>query len=208
MVADLMIRLSSRKEGLLLKSQNKLFLVLASSILALIGLMATANTLFADAGNPILSTIRGDIVSRSDGKVDVYVRGQWWWDSHSSDCNTDRAGSGLALIWNDPAGKSGTDAFNGYKYTANNITVYLGTKTAVNGNPVDGMVHPSDRGNQVEGYNVAGTDYPANQKFVDPTPVASGKVTTTQTSAWRGGCGRLPLSATDSKGNPYGEATG
>ena len=34
--------------------------------------------------------------------VTVYVRGQWNWYSHNSDCNTDRAGAGVGIIWNDP----------------------------------------------------------------------------------------------------------
>ena len=37
-----------------------------------------------------------------NGTVTIYVRGQWWWDSHNADCNTDRAGAGVGIIWNDP----------------------------------------------------------------------------------------------------------
>ena len=32
----------------------------------------------------------------------MYVRGEWHWLSHKTDCSTDRAGSGVGLIWNDP----------------------------------------------------------------------------------------------------------
>jgi hypothetical protein len=57
---------------------------------------------FGDAGNPILGTIQGTLVTNPDGTVTVYVRGQWNWYSHNSDCNTDRAGAGVGIIWNDP----------------------------------------------------------------------------------------------------------
>ena len=33
------------------------------------------------------------------GPVTVYVRGQWTWLSHKSDCNFDRAATGVGIIW-------------------------------------------------------------------------------------------------------------
>jgi hypothetical protein len=267
----------------------------------------TAN---ADAGNPILGTIRAVATDNGNGTVTVFVRGQWNWLSHSSDCNTDRAATGLGVAWNDLNGPGTTkgnnevqrvaltgtvtggtfklkfggqqtgdiafnataaqvDAalealssigagnvsvtggpgpnspwsveftgdlgltdvpamtatknltgtgtgvsittltggsapvFNGFLVENGNISAYIGYKdaTAVGG-PTDRMVHPVDRGNQVEGYTVAGTDYPATQQFVDPSPADPNSFLT-----WKGGCGRLPLTATASKGsNP--ERTG
>jgi hypothetical protein len=244
-----------------------------------------------DAGNPIIGTIHGTIVPDNpndpSGPVTVYVRGQWNWLSHNSDCNFDRAATGVGIIWNDPSGadrtrsvstatRSGTtvtlttttaqtfavgdhitvagvsggtgfngdfvitardnthvkytssgtgsgsggtvtdnDVFNGFKVQKSPITAYVGTQTATSGNPVDQMVHPVDRGNQVEGYtsgtwtstaqgyttNTAG-DYPQGQAFADPSPPSPNSY-----ASWKGGCGREPLTATASKfGNP--EATG
>src|SRR5439155_21451799 len=65
-------------------------------------LMITAASAFADAGNPILGTIKASSVDNGDGTVTVYVRGQWNWLSHTTDCNSDRAATGVAVIWNDP----------------------------------------------------------------------------------------------------------
>jgi hypothetical protein len=55
----------------------------------------------ADAGNPVLGTIRGSLVTHNDGPVTVYVRGQWTWLSHKSECNFDRAATGVGIIWNE-----------------------------------------------------------------------------------------------------------
>ena len=60
-----------------------------------------ASSALADAGNPIIGTTKGDLVQNPDGTVTVYVRGQWNWLSHNSDCNFDRAATGLSMIWND-----------------------------------------------------------------------------------------------------------
>jgi hypothetical protein len=268
------------------------------SIVAALALSATfafyVASALGDAGNPILGTITGTVVpdnpSDPAGGVTVYVRGQWNWLTHTSDCNFDRAGTGVGIVWNDPNGadrtrtigtatRSGTtvtittttaqtfdvgdhitvsgvvggtgynggpfevtarsntslkytsagsgsgsggtvtdlDVYNGWKVQKSPITAYVGTQTAAGGNPVDRMVHPVDRGNQVEGYtsgtwtsttqgyatNTAG-DYPQGQAFADPSPPG---ITNTQVAAWKGGCGREPLTATASKGsNP--ERTG
>jgi hypothetical protein len=64
------------------------------------------------------------------------------------------------------------------------------------------MVHPADLGNVAEGYPGL-----ASQTFNDPTPPGIGS---TQLDAWRGGCGREPLTATSSPGpgvaaNPSGK---
>src|SRR5262249_23646922 len=67
---------------------------------------------FADAGNPILNTIRATAVDNNDGTITISVRGQWNWLSHDTDCNTDRAATGVGIIWNDlngPGTTRGTD---------------------------------------------------------------------------------------------------
>src|SRR5206468_9906417 len=84
-------------------------------------------------------------------------------------------------------------------------------------NTVDQMVHPVDRGNQVEGYtsgtfksttagyssNAAG-DFPFGQVFSDP---ATPGPTTANVMQWRGGCCRQLRTATASNNNPLCEGT-
>jgi hypothetical protein len=186
---------------------------LAVTALALVAMCAFyAPSALGDAGNPILGTIRGSIVpdnpSDPSGGVTVYVRGQWNWLSHNSDCNFDRAATGEGLIWTDPNSP-------GYTVTKGSVTAGVGVQSSTDGNLQDQMVHPVDRGNQVEGYtsgtwtstaqgyttNTAG-DFPQGQAFADPTPPSPNSYT-----SWKGGCGREPLTATASKfTNP--EATG
>jgi hypothetical protein len=150
----------------------------------------------ADASNPILGSIRGTVRDNPNGTATVFVRGQWNWLTHDTNCNFDRAGAGVAVAWNDPTEP-------GFVVDKANISVQVGVASLRSGdtvNKVDKMVHPVDRGNRPEGYIVAGKDFPAGQKFFDPTPP---RPTKANTAAWRGGCGRQPLSATASKGtNP------
>jgi hypothetical protein len=144
-----------------------------------------------DAGSPVVGTIRGTIVPDTSGSgVTVYVRGQWNWFSHTSDCNFDRAGTGVGLIWNDPNSA-------GYPVAKGSLTAAVGVQSSTDGNVVDQMVHPVDRGNVAQGYttNSAG-DYPVGQKFVDPSPPDPNSY-----SSWKGGCGRAPLSSTGPAGS-------
>ena len=58
----------------------------------------------ADAGKPTGESIHARVVPLGNdpaGPVRVYVQGQWNWLAHNGDCNTDRAGHGVAVIWND-----------------------------------------------------------------------------------------------------------
>jgi hypothetical protein len=160
-------------------------------------------TALGDAGNPIVGTIRGTIVPDASGPgMTVYVRGQWNWLSHNSDCNFDRAGIGVGIIWNDPNSP-------GYTVTKGSITAEVGVRSSTDGNAVDQMVHPADRGNVAQGHtagtwtsttqgyttNTAG-DYPRGQKFLDPSPANPNSY-----SSWKGGCGREPLSSTGPAGS-------
>ncbi|MDQ1425131.1 MAG: large repetitive protein, partial [Acidimicrobiaceae bacterium] len=171
---------------------------LTATVLALVGALtfSVAGAL-ADAGNPISGTIKANAVDNGNNTITVYVRGQWNWLSHTTDCNFDRAATGVGIVWNDSTEP-------GYTVAKNGISADIGVSSLRNGdavNLIDEMVHPTDRGNQVEGYTVAGTDYPASQLFVDPAPNAP--PTAAALAAWRGGCGRQPLTATASKGaNP------
>jgi uncharacterized repeat protein (TIGR01451 family) len=175
---------------------------LTAILLAFAGaaIFSVANA-YADAGNPITGTIRYTATDNGNGTITIYERGQWNWLSHNSDCNFDRAGTGVGVIWNDTTEP-------GYTVSKGNISAGVGISRLRGGdavNQVDRMVHPADRGNQVEGYTVAGTDYPAGQQFLDPLPVAAPGAA--QVAAWKGGCGREPLTATASKGT-HPERTG
>jgi hypothetical protein len=148
----------------------------------------------ADAGNPILGTIKGTAINNGDGTVTIYVRGQWNWLTHNGDCNKDRNGTGVGIIWDDPTEP-------GYLVEKGAVKAKVGIASLRPGdavNKVDQMVHPSDRGNVPQGYSVGGTDYPLGQQFVDPNPPG---ITGVQQSLWRSGCGRQPLTATAPKGN-------
>jgi hypothetical protein len=180
-----------------------------------VGFLAVMGTLtffvagaFADAGNPIVGTIKGNLVSTPmpgyPDAVTVYVRGQWNWLTHNSDCNADRAGAGAAFIWNDPNEP-------GYTITKGSISAGVGVKSKLNGdtlNNIDGTAHPADLGNVPESKSG-----PAGQSFADSTsgsdqPAGAAHPYTT----WKGGCGRLPLTDTAGGPNlgtfPTNEATG
>jgi hypothetical protein len=156
-----------------------------------------------DAGNSVVGTIRGTIVPDASGPgVTVYVRGQWNWLTHNSDCNFDRGGIGVGIIWNDPNSP-------GYSVTKGSITAAVGVRSSTDGNVVDQMVHPADRGNVPQGHtagtwtsttqayttNTAG-DYPQGQYFVDPSPPNPNSY-----ANWKGGCGREPLSSNGPAGS-------
>ena len=119
---------------------------LGVSILLVLGALLAlgASSALADAGNPINGTTKGDLVQNPDGTVTAYVRGEWNWLSHGSDCNFDRAGTGLAMVWNDPTE-------TGYTLTGKTVSAQVGVATKdgswADPNPIDGMVHPVDRGN-------------------------------------------------------------
>ena len=175
---------------------------LGVSILLVLGalLALNASSALADAGNPINGTTKGDLVQNPDGTVTAYVRGEWNWLSHGSDCNFDRAGTGLAMVWNDPTE-------TGYTLSGKTVSAQVGVATKdgswADPNPIDGMVHPVDRGNIPQKLpGVTKPPFEANQTFNDPAPQAAGVAHPTAT--WRGGCGREPLkqSATPTPGSP------
>ena len=165
-----------------------------AALLASVGLMSTLAVTFvatvnADAGNPILGTIAASSVFNADGTVTVYVRGQWNWYSHNSDCNYDRAGTGVGIIWNDPT-ETGFTVSKG----AISAQVGVASKSGVwaDPNPIDQMVHPVDLGNVPAGYGGA-----AGQQFVDPSSNNPADY-----ASWKGGCGREPITATANAAGP------
>jgi hypothetical protein len=104
--------------------------------------------------------------STADDTTTVTVTGGWVWTTHHSDCNTDRAGAGFAVDWNDP------DDPGFVVTTLNGVTIDVGSSVAVNGNAVDNVVHPTPGAVQFGG---SGKD----------TDVAL----PSQWALWRGGCG-------------------
>jgi uncharacterized repeat protein (TIGR01451 family) len=177
--------------------------------LTVIGLMGAfgAGTALADAPNPINGTTHGEIVTNPNGTVTVFVRGEWNWLSHNNDCNEDRAGAGLGLVWNDPTEP-------GYLISKNGISAAVGVASLRPGdtaNMVDGMVHPSDRGNVPQGFiepvlpPYTSPGFPSGQQFNDPAPQAQEQPH--PYTEWKGGCGREPLKGVASgqfEGHPWG----
>jgi hypothetical protein len=176
------------------RRSRSLLVIAAVAIGALIWVVGA----FADAGNPIVGTIKGSLVKNTDGTVTVYVRGQWNWLTHGSDCNVDRAGAGAAFIWNDPNEPgypiSGTTA-SGTKFTAG-----VGVAKKLNGdtlNNIDGTAHPADLGNVPESKPGNGGTFFDSTSGSDQPAGAAHPYTT-----WKGGCGREPLS--DTAAGPVG----
>src|SRR5438093_7618862 len=216
--------MAARTSGILGTVRRLGALVGGSAMLLTLAGLPAPETAYADAGNPILGTIHGSIQPNADGTVTVFVRGEWNWLSHNSDCNFDRAATGVGMIWNDPTEP-------GFTVTKAPISAGVGISslrgaTAPPGenpnaypdtqNTIDEMVHPVDRGNQAEGYtsgtfksttqgystNAAG-DFPSGQLFSDP---ASPAPTNANLALWRGGCGRELLTSMGAKSAPLGEA--
>jgi hypothetical protein len=158
--------------------------VLAAIAAISLALIANPTRTSADAGDPVSGTIQSTQVTNGDGTVTVYVRGQWVWTAHNSDCNTDRAGAGVAIAWNDPSEPG--YSLTGKSTSGQTITLGVGVQTLRTGdthNTVDEMVHPADVGNMASslpGYN--------GQLFKDPSPPTPNSYQT-----WNGGCGSEPL---------------
>ena len=64
-------------------------------------MLAFVANAFADAGNPIAGTIKATAVDNGNGTLTISVKGEWNWLSHNADCNDDRAGTGVGIVWND-----------------------------------------------------------------------------------------------------------
>jgi hypothetical protein len=95
------------------------------------------------------------------GGTDPVTNPGWQWTTHNTDCNTDRAGAGFAIGWNDPTDPG--NPLTGKTSSGQNLTIGLGTAT-------DNVVHPTPQ--QVSGK-------PAAHDVSNPSQYAS----------WLGGCG-------------------
>jgi uncharacterized repeat protein (TIGR01451 family) len=110
---------------------------------ALLALCVFAASAFADASDPVPSAthLAQPIQTNPDGSHTVTVAGGtnastdpgWQWTTHHSDCNTDRAGVGVAIAWNDP-----TDPGNPVTGNVNGKQVTIGVGTSS-----DNVVHPT-----------------------------------------------------------------
>jgi hypothetical protein len=108
---------------------------MGSVLLAL--LVALFVPALASADAPDVQTATGTIApGPNPGDRTVTVRGTWAWTTHHSDCNTNRAGVGVAIDWNDPT------------QLGNPVTTLNGDPIAV-GTPTDNVVHPAIPGNDV-----------------------------------------------------------
>jgi hypothetical protein len=107
--------------------------------------------------------------------VTLTLTGGWSWPSHGTDCNTDRAGAGVAVNWFDPQDRGFHVGFFDPNGGALNNTpggpddFGVGATGADGLNPVDDVVHPTE--------NDTGTG--AVVDIASPSAFAS----------WRGGCG-------------------
>jgi uncharacterized repeat protein (TIGR01451 family) len=114
-------------------------------------------------------------VDQATGHVTVTLTGGWSWPTHGSDCNTNRAGAGVAVNWFDPGDRGFHVAFfnvnGGTADTTPGGPDDFGVgATGANGlNPTDKAVHPTE--------NDTGTG--AVVDITDPSNFAN----------WRGGCG-------------------
>ena len=114
-------------------------------------------------------------VDSATGHVTVTLKGGWSWPTHGKDCNTDRAGAGVAVNWFDPQDRgfhlAFFDAGGGPvdKTPGGPDDFGVGATGADGLNPTDDVVHPTE--------NDTGTG--AVVDITDPGGFAS----------WRGGCG-------------------
>jgi uncharacterized repeat protein (TIGR01451 family) len=109
------------------------------------------------------------------GHVTVTLIGGWSWPTHGKDCNTDRAGAGIAVNWFDPQDRGFHVGFFDVAGGAVDTTpggpddFGVGATGASGLNAVDDVVHPTE--------NDTGTG--AVVDITDPSSFAN----------WRGGCG-------------------
>jgi len=142
--------------------------IAAAAALAVLGGVALADAPDVKVPPNQSPAVTATTVQNPNGTVTVTVKGSWAWPTHGSDCNLNRAGTGVAVDWfdsKDPGFDLGASApVNGVS-----TAIAVGSSLAVNGNAVDNVVHPTE--------NDTGTGAVANVS--DPS----------QYKNWRGGCG-------------------
>ena len=100
--------------------------VLRTGALVLVAALAVPAIAAADAPDitGATATVTGNTVT---------ISGSWAWTTHHSDCNTDRAGAGISVDWNDP------NAAGNHVTTLNGVSIDVGT-------PTDNNVHTTSGG--------------------------------------------------------------
>jgi hypothetical protein len=100
--------------------------VLRSGALALVAALVVPAMAAADA--PDITAPNATVAGNT-----VTINGSWAWTTHHSNCNTDRAGVGIAIDWNDP------------KEPGNLVTTLNGVQIDV-GTPTDNNVYTTSGG--------------------------------------------------------------
>src|SRR4051794_40242829 len=100
--------------------------VLRSGALALVAALVVPAMAAADA--PDITAANATVAGNT-----VTINGSWAWTTHHSNCNTDRAGVGIAIDWNDP------------KEPGNLVTTLNGVQIDV-GTPTDNNVYTTSGG--------------------------------------------------------------
>src|SRR4051794_32458917 len=104
--------------------------------LALVAALAVPAAAAADAPDITPASVSASSV-QNGSTVTVTVKGSWQWTTRSFDCNTDRAGVGIAIDWNDP------NQPGNLVTTLNGVQIDVGAATANALNPADNAVHPT-----------------------------------------------------------------
>ena len=133
-------------------------LVLAASLVFWV-VAAAADS--PDVSNAAGATTVATVQDNGNGTSTVTVSGGWVWFTHNTDCNTDRAGTGFAVDWNDSQdGGFHVTTLNGTSIDVGSVGNLL--------NPVDNTVHSTPIVGTGNGTDVS-----------DPSLFAN----------WRSGCG-------------------
>jgi len=143
-----------------------------------------ANLGFAPNGTTVVGISYDPAGFGGLGTTTLTVKGGWAWPTHKTDCNTDRAGAGYAIDWNDP-----NDA--GYALGKTGVSVGSQNPHGFTGNTDANVVQPTPSAKDPS--NPA-----AVRKVVTPSAYASwgggcGKVSTGTVIGWQGG-GTAPSS--------------
>src|SRR4051812_4613549 len=136
--------------------------VMRSGALALVAALAVPAIAAADAPDVTPNSMSASSKAGPNNTVIVTVQGKWQWTTHKSNCNTDRAGVGVAIDWNDP--NQGGNLVT----TLNGTPIDVGAANATPLNPADNAVHPTlgstfSCGNFNGSYNIG--DFGTNGEF-------------------------------------------
>ena len=136
---------------------RKLVTVALAASLTVLALPALAS-----ADSPDVTSATGSVTNvAANGDVTVEVHGTWNWPTHGKDCNTDRAGVGIAVDWGDGNGNPVT-VLNGRA-----IAVGVLNTTALNAQ--DNVAHPAE----------------------PPTLAAANATLANYATVWRSTCGQF-----------------